>query len=161
MQQLIGEVTGAAPHPHNLKALTEVFEVWNEARGERELPTRQDLRPEKLARWLPQIALLRRDNEMDDWVYTLQGSALVEHTGVNLTNQRLSTVTAQPGQAAMRMQVLRCAEILQPCWFFGIPSTFREYAKIDKLELPFGTESSITHILIAMFRNPPLGELAS
>lgn len=64
----------------------DLYSYWNSVREERCAPTRADIDPLKMIRFLPSIGLIER--RADGYFWRLMGSAIVEHFGKDLTGQR-------------------------------------------------------------------------
>ena len=64
----------------------DLYEYWSTVRGERSAPTRSDIDPLAMTRFLTFIGLIERRSDRHFW--RLMGSAIVEHFGHDYTGQR-------------------------------------------------------------------------
>lgn len=72
----------------------ELYEYWNTVRKERLAPTRSDIDPLEMIRFLPLIGLIERRS--DGYFWRLMGSAIVEHFGQDFTGQRYGAHVSPP-----------------------------------------------------------------
>lgn len=76
----------------------DLYEYWSTVRGERAAPTRSDVDPLAMVRFLPFIGLIER--RADGYFWRLMGSAIVEHFGQDFTGQRYGAHVSPPAFVA-------------------------------------------------------------
>ena len=71
-------------------ALKQVAAHWNEARGERAMPSWSDINPSRIAAHLSNVWSFRYDREADDFFGRLVGERVARHIGKDFRGLRLA-----------------------------------------------------------------------
>ncbi len=74
--------------------LQAVLAVWQARRGERAMPSRDDILPRPVGPYLRYITLLRVLADEDDWEFRIVGDVNVQAYGTNPQGQRMSHIIA-------------------------------------------------------------------
>src|SRR5665213_2818433 len=77
---LIAEI---APHELQSPETRAIYAIWNERRGSRAMPSRAEVLPRPLARFLRHISLMRVLPDTDDYEFRVIGDAHVQAYGTN------------------------------------------------------------------------------
>ena len=88
-----------APEHASVKVLHAYLE---EKRGDREMPDRADIRPAKIARFMPNLIIAEAVNGGEDFRTRLFGTALVELLGEERTGKLLSEFTEEAAAFSSR-----------------------------------------------------------
>ncbi|MGD1935397.1 MAG: PAS domain-containing protein [Candidatus Phaeomarinobacter sp.] len=97
--------------------LVQFLEIYEEARGDRLVPTRADLSFRRLARLLPDITIMER-SKPGSVVYRLMGTAVVERIGADLTGHNYLNYLTETERARNDFGMAIVAEI--PCGTYSI-----------------------------------------
>ena len=124
----------------NSPRLKRVFGHWQEARGNRLIPTWQDIRPAKIKAELPIVWSYRYDAMQDEFLGGIAGDAIQRLLGGPIKNAQLRKVhDADPHLFARAKQVLT-----RPAVFLGRGLLFRQRDRQcygERLILPFAGEN--------------------
>jgi len=99
------------PAPLSLRA-KEFFAIWEASRGERKLPTRADITPERLGSHLDNCVLLELRGH-DDIRIAFAGSTLTRHLGFDLAGFNYLDLTSAENRAWRSH--LTITQAAQPC----------------------------------------------
>ena len=141
--------------------LCAVFEIWNEQRGTRSMPARDDLLPRRLARWLSHISLVRVLTETNDYEFRIVGQAHVQVYGANSQGAKLSQVTAASPQLGGMLKASYDGVRVQraPSAYRGVIGrdiTRAQFDWVETLYLPLGAREGVDHILnVSCYGLPP------
>jgi hypothetical protein len=129
-----------------------VYAVWNELRGERDMPERGELSPRALGPALRYIQLFEVVEGGADFRCRVYGSAVAEQTGLQMTGQCLSGFENQRLKQRMTAAMRRVAETGTPVRMCMEHSALPHLAhkNIETIWLPMGGREGITHILSAV-----------
>jgi len=82
--------------------LRQLFARWTDRRSEDRLPVRDDFDPLSIKECLGAVFLAVAEEETDDFRYTLIGTKIVQHVGVDNTGRLVSEVFGTPGLTLYR-----------------------------------------------------------
>ena len=97
--------------------LVEFLEIYEEARGDRCVPTRQDLSFRRMAKLLPDITIMERP-EPGSVVYRLMGTAVVERMGADLTGHNYLSYLTESERTRNDLGMGLVSEV--PCGTFAM-----------------------------------------
>ncbi len=75
--------------------LRQLFQYWDEKRGHRPAPSRDDIDPAQMVECLPNVFLIDVEEEPRRYRVRLMGTALVRWSGRDLTGCRVDEITDQ------------------------------------------------------------------
>src|SRR5689334_604111 len=88
-QKNLRTVTSWLATPATDPRVAEFYGIWQQLRGDRRFPSREDLRPERISRFLPGVVLLKVLRDPLDFEYRILGGDVVERVGM-LRGKRVS-----------------------------------------------------------------------
>jgi hypothetical protein len=151
-------IVRARPDEFESPEIRGVFAMWNERRGERPMPTREEVLPRPLAKYLRNVSLVRALVETQDYEMRIIGDAHAEAYGWNGQGMRLSQLrTAAPEMTQMLKDSYDLVRTFRlPIGFRGILGRDITHARFDWFEtlyLPLGSGGVVDHILnVAAYR---------
>ena len=120
----------------NSPRLKRILGHWRDARGNRPIPTWQDIRPARIKAELPIVWSYRYDAIQDEFLGGIAGDAIQRLLGGPIKNAQFRKVhAADPHLFARAKQVL-----IRPAIFFGRGLLFRQRSRQcygERLILPF------------------------
>ncbi|HEY2033879.1 MAG TPA: PAS domain-containing protein [Rhizomicrobium sp.] len=151
-----------APDALQSPEVKAVCAIWQERRGSRPMPTRDEVLPRPLAKFLRYISLTRFTPESGDYEFRIVGDAHVQAYGANAQGERLSqTKSASPEFVAA---LTHCLDLVRsrraPLGYRGIMGRDLSQASFDWFEtlyMPLGTDS-VDFILNAAVYRPREGK---
>jgi hypothetical protein len=156
-------IVPTAPAQFESPEIHGVYRIWAEKRGERAMPTREELLPRPLARYLRNISLVRVIPETQDYEMRIIGDAHAEAYG--WTSQGLKLSRMRPSAPEMVDMLKDSYELVRtfrlPIGFRGILGRDLTQAKFDWFEtlyLPLGHDGVVDHVLNASVYRPKDGE---
>ncbi len=75
--------------------LRQLFQYWDEKRGHRTAPSRDDINPTQMVEFLPNVFLIDVEEEPRSYRVRLMGTALVRWYGRDLTGCHVDEITDQ------------------------------------------------------------------
>jgi hypothetical protein len=156
-------IVPAGPDQFESPEIHGVYRIWTETRGERPMPTREEMLPRPLARYLRNVSLVRIIPEAQDYEMRIIGDAHAEAYGWNGQGLRLSQLRAS---APEMVEMLRDSYDLvrtfrRPLGFRGILGRDITQAKFDWFEtlyLPLGSGGVVDHVLNTSVYRPKDGQ---
>jgi hypothetical protein len=124
---------------------------WNELKGERAFPSRNDLVPAKMAKFLRNIVLVRVIDAGADYEYRVVGDAHVQAHGYNFRHMRLKDIEAKRLDFSTRPTYEHVRVTGVPFAVRGwigryVPNS--RYSYHETAFLPLGENGVVDHLLI-------------
>jgi hypothetical protein len=124
---------------------------WNALRGSRPLPTRAELDPAKMAKFLRNIVLVRVLDGGADYEYRVVGDAHVQAQGYNFRHKRLKELEATRVDFSTRATYEHLRTTALPFAVRGwigrhVPKS--RFAYHESAFLPLGADRVVDHLLI-------------
>jgi hypothetical protein len=140
-----------------------IYDIWNQMRGERPMPTREELLPRALGRLLRNVSLARVLPETNDYELRIIGDAHAEAYGWNGKGLRVSQlISGAPEMGTMLKDSYDLVRTFRlPLGFRGILGRDITQAKFDWFEtlyLPLGSGGVVDHVLNASNYRPKDGK---
>jgi hypothetical protein len=135
-----------------------VFAVWNELRGERDMPRREELSPRALGPALRYVQMFELVAGGSDFRCRVYGSGVAEQTGLQLTGQCLSEFENHRLRQRMTAALRRVVDTQTPVRMCVEHSALSHLAhkNVETIWLPMGGREGVTHVLSAVsFRTRP------
>lgn len=156
----IVEITPEQLQSHEVSA---IYAIWQERRGSRPMPAREDMLPRPLGKLLRYISLTRFIPETGDYEVRIVGDAHVEAYGRNSPGERLSTVESVSPQfvAALKYSYDLVRARRAPVGYRGIMGRDVSQARFDWFEtlyMPLGSGDDVQFILNASVYRPRDGK---
>jgi hypothetical protein len=149
--------TGRVVGLDNIESMTlrQIADHWNELRGYRLFPSRNDFKPVNLKRLLRHVTLLRVIDGGADYQFRVMGDVHVQAYGENFSNQMLSEMGLQHQKFAEGLKIFYDGVRMgrQPVAYRGwigrdMPET--KYSFHEVIYLPLGdTDAAVDHIISA------------
>ena len=157
---LIVEITPDQVESTEVRA---VFAIWQQHKGSRAMPSRDEVLPRPLGKLLRTISLVRVMPETNDYELRIVGDAHVQAYGTNSQGMTLSDITTASPEfvAALKYSYdLVCAR-RAPIGYRGIMGRDLSHARFDWFEtlyLPLGVDGDVEFILNASVYQPRNGK---
>jgi hypothetical protein len=133
------------------RLLREAYNTWDLARGERMFPSRTEMTPQRMRRFLRNVFLLRVIDGGRDYQYRVVGEAQIQAFGWDCAGQSVDELDAVvPGMTAvMRPLFDKIVKTKAPLAFEGYLSrSARHDLQHETLFLPLGaSDDAVDHIL--------------
>ncbi|WP_448206463.1 PAS domain-containing protein [Azospirillum sp. sgz302134] len=131
-----------------LRLLKDLERLWEERRGGRIVPARQDFAFEDFRPWLGHIRIIRVEREPLRFKVTLDGSEIVNTAGVDLTGKYLDVVYGSDALKFLLDGYYPCIADRKPVYEVLTPNgALVNFGEIIRVLLPCGDETGVTHIL--------------
>jgi hypothetical protein len=135
--------------------LRQIADHWNELRGYRLFPSRNDFRPVNLKKLLRHVSLLRVIDGGADYQFRVMGDVHVQAYGENFSNLMLSDMARQHAKFAEGLKIFYEGVRMgrRPIAYRGwigrdMPET--KYSFHEVIYLPLGeNEATVDHIVVA------------
>ncbi len=137
----------------------EVYDYWLGRAGERPMPSRADIKPEHLTRYLPSISLIEPGPGLDRTIVRLAGTKLREIYGVEPTRKSVAEITAGSSCQYWQDVYARLVETGRP--MHGAirgPVAGREHIVMFWLKLPLSDGDGVNRILCHDSALPAVGQ---
>jgi hypothetical protein len=122
--------------------LKAVATHWNEARGERAVPTWEQIRPSAIQKQLPIIWSYRFDVERDDFMGRLAGNAITQIAGAQFKDAWMSDL--RPPQLFPRALARTKRVITEPSFYRGLGLVYMTPSKKyygERIAMPLANEA--------------------
>lgn len=125
-----------------------VFEYWDHVRGDRAMPSRQDIDPAALVRELPYLILLDVARDPWDFRYRLIGTHIVDYT-VDYTGRWMSSVSYQKPPSRVWDACQTVAETGKPI-FGDVPNVgrARRILRLENIITPLSADGRSVNMLL-------------
>ncbi len=134
--------------------LRQLFQYWDEKRGHRPAPSRNDIDPAQMVEFLPNVFLIDVEEEPRRYRIRLMGTALVHWSGRDLTGCHVDEITDQ---------VLGALDELVMMWEPWLVTG--EYEKktdrvmlYELLALPLSSDGATVNMLLGGITQVPLNK---
>ncbi len=134
--------------------LRQLFQYWDEKRGHRPAPSRDDIDPGQMVEFLPNVFLIDVEEEPRRYRIRLMGTALVHWSGRDLTGCHVDEITDQ---------VLGALDELVTTWEPWLVTG--EYEKktdrvilYELLALPLSSDGATVNMLLGGITQVPLNK---
>jgi hypothetical protein len=126
-----------------------IVALWSEKRGTRNRPERGDIRPHDMRAYLSSIQLLEVVEGGRDFRFRVVGSDFLKSLGYDVTGQCVSELTDPILRERTLAALRRVVETGKPVRTTGdfLVRARIDYARIEKIFLPLGTQEHVTHVL--------------
>jgi hypothetical protein len=129
--------------------LKYLYACWNELRGERDMPPREELSPRALGPMLRYVQMFEVIDGGRDFRCRVYGTGIAEVTGLQITGRCMSEFDNVRLRSRMTAALHRVFETHAPVRMFGEQSALAHirHKQVDTLWLPLGGREGVTHIL--------------
>lgn len=158
------EMAEILPAAFDSPQLHEIYAIWNEQRGTRAMPERNDMLPRPLGRLLRYISLVKFLSETGDYEFRIIGDEHVQAYGLNAQGTKFSTLIGQTPEfgAILKYTYDLVRKRRTPTGFRGLMGRDLTHARFDWLEtlyLPLAPEDGdVDYILNASVYRPRDGK---
>lgn len=124
---------------------------WNTLRGARRFPTRDELVPGKMVKFLRNVVLVRVLDGGTDYEYRVVGDAHVQAQGFNFRHMRLKEIEAKRVDFSTRATYDHVRTSTSPFAVRGWVGRYEPYSRFSYHEtafLPLGVNDTVDHLLI-------------
>lgn len=131
------------------EAMRWLFACWNEMRGERDMPQRDELNPRALGPFLRNVQLFEVVDGGKDFRCRVYGTGLYEVTGLHMTGQQISEFDNARIRERMLASLHRVLETGLPVRLTVERSALAHlpHKGVEAIWLPLGGREGITHVL--------------
>ena len=167
-------VLDCAPKPKDLPALTgwlatpatdprvaDFYGIWQQLRGDRPFPTREEFRPERISRFLPGVVLLKVLRDPLDFEYRILGGDVVERVGM-LRGKRVSEGPLVRANSAVYRNYCEVVEAGRPQFHDGpaLSAYGADPMMVSRVHCPLASSSHTIGFIISYvtFQRLPAGE---
>jgi hypothetical protein len=131
--------------------LAELYDYWDGLRRDREMPSRRDVDPFELKRWLGNLSLLSVIDGGADFYFRVHGSNLRELVDADLTGSFLRALPHE-GVGAWLAEYGEVVRRRAPVFNCRRPAVVKNFITIEKLLLPLSENGrDVDHILYAVY----------
>ena len=148
---------------------TDVHARWLKLAAGRNMPERQDFRPEEFSPylgWLSFISVLREGDGRYDFHFRVGGTEIVLSLGYEMTGKSIDAIEPPPYREEIRKHYMAVVEKAAPMLFeltlteTGAPVGSGKPVSYQRMSLPFGTnDEGVTHLLNCSRGMPEIGEI--
>jgi len=140
--------TKNAPMRIDHPRLSELYGYWDEKRGTRRAPRRQDIDPVDIPHILPHMFICEVLRDPADYLVTLFGTALVQAFGADLTNRTFNGICESPLTSSIREEYDRVTESFAPIFAARDAGWLgRDYVRYSRLLLPLSDDDQTVNKL--------------
>ena len=143
------------------KLLVLALQYWNDLRGTRPFPAREEITPRGMAPFLHNVVLVRVIDGGVDYEYRIAGEAFVNAFGMNFKGMLLSQVQiSDPDYGHATHAVYECVRnIGQPFALRGtVGSPTARFSAYETIFFPLGKDGVVDHLLCAsVYTSRPAG----
>lgn len=131
------------------EAMRWLFACWNEMRGERDMPQRDELNPRALGPFLRNVQLFEVVDGGKDFRCRVYGTGLSEVTGLHMTGQCMSEFDNPRIRERVLGSLRRVVETGEPVRMTVERSALAHlpHKGVEAIWLPLGGREGITHVL--------------
>ncbi len=139
--------------------LVWIFNFWNDLKGERDIPSRRDFKPEDLAGILPGVTLTDVEWNPLRFRVRLAGTGIVQSIGRDMTGRYYDEFL--DGETLAR--ITRCVQNREPLLAIDKPLIWasKDYASYSLLNLPLANEGEPVNMLLVQMIFKPLKSLVA
>jgi hypothetical protein len=134
------------------------YRYWDEARGDRPMPTRADIQPERIVQLLPNIMLIDVLRDPADFRYRLVGTQIDFYAAARYTGKRMSEIPHQRPPSQIWSEFARVVNDGQPTLnktpYVGAQ---RDFLSIEHLVCPLGCDGIVTMLFCVVEFLPRTG----
>jgi hypothetical protein len=148
MNEFTGETLPLSELQHPM--LSNAYDYWRRAKGDREFPSRKDIWPEDMKAYLSRLTLVDVSYKPLDFVYRVFGSGLAELVGKEYTGKSVRKL--EPGEFGNLVwrQYVEVVNERKPCLHGVTFSAGTKYFKYQRLTLPLSSDSAVIDKLLAV-----------
>ena len=121
--------------------------LWEEKRGSRALPTREDFKVANLQRWMPHLSIADVLPN-DQFQYSMFGSELADVYGQDLTGAQLNTLTPTDLWKVVLQHYREVVRTRQPLFAPISVSNGNWYTEVSRLLLPLSNEGETVSFIL-------------
>lgn len=127
--------------------LAALLAFWDELRGSRPMPSRQELDVAALKPWLGNLTLLAVIDGGRDYYFRVHGTNLREMVGQDLTGRYLKSLPNE-WVSTWADEYDHVVETRAPAFTARRPSVAKDFMSIEKLMLPFSSDASTVDMIL-------------
>ena len=139
--------------PFDSQEMNEIHDYWLAKRGQRRMPSRQDIEPTEIPRLLRNVMLIDVLHDPARFRYRLIGTNVVDATGENRTGKCFDSVDFFAANPIVREQydaVVATGEPVHSLEPFYRLDTRREY-EVERLLLPLSSDGVTVDMILVYF----------
>lgn len=130
--------------------LRRVYDYWCLIRGERELPSRQDISPEDMRVYLSRVMLIDVSYQPLDFVYRVFGSGIAQAAGKDYTGKSVRQLEPAEFASLVWRQYLDVVNERKPCLHGIRLSAGARFLRYHRLTLPLSGNGLAVDKLLAV-----------
>jgi hypothetical protein len=140
-----------APKELTAKPVSLALGYWNNLRGTRPFPAREEIAPRDMVPFLRNVALARVIDNGRDYEYRIAGDAFVQAFGLNFKGMLLSQIEAQDPAYGQLTRVLyeHVRNQAQPFALRGVvpPTVPSRFTCHETIFFPLGKDGMVDHLM--------------